>query len=174
MYVDFGCVFQGWFSDAGTTISTGPLDGRADERFRTARDAVRAGAAELRPGVAGSVVQAAMAAHLEAAGIANTFPHGHGLGLAVRDYPLLMPDTGAMIEDDCVSVPANLAMEEGMVVNLEAPIFVPGVHSLHCEETFVITNRGCEHLVPQHRATPLGPPCDDTEPGGMPGDREAS
>jgi Xaa-Pro aminopeptidase len=163
MYADFGCLVNGWFSDSGTTFCTDPLDERADRRFHAAREAVLAGAAQLHPGVAGSAIQAAMAEHLEAAGIVKTFPHGHGLGLTVRDYPLLMPHKGERIEDDCVSVSADLTMEAGMVVNLEAPIFVPGVDSFHCEETFVITTTGCEHLVPQERSAPLGHPLHDFE-----------
>jgi Xaa-Pro aminopeptidase len=108
----------------------------------------------MAPGVRGSVVQAAMQQAMARVGIAATFPHGHGVGLEVRDYPIVMPDTGARIRDDCVDVPADLPFEDGMVVNLEAPVLYRGAFSAHCEQTFVVTADGCRPLVPQDRSEP--------------------
>ena len=88
-------------------------------------------------------------------GISESFPHGHGLGLELRDYPLLMPVNGGVIRDDCVELSADLSLEQGMVVNLEAPVLTPGVRSVHCEQTFVITADGCRPLVPQDRQHPV-------------------
>jgi Xaa-Pro dipeptidase len=53
--------------------------------------------------------------------------HGHGLGLEVRDYPIIVADTGMRIRDDCVDVPADLPFEPRMVVNLEMPLFPRGL-----------------------------------------------
>jgi Xaa-Pro dipeptidase len=155
MYADFGCVADGWYSDSGTTLCVGEPDVGALAEHAAAFECVAAGAAAIAPGVPGSAVQAAMAAAFAERGVTGSFPHGHGLGLSVRDYPVLVPDTGARIRDDCVDVAADLALEPGMVVNLEAPVLTPGVRSVHCERTFVVTATGCEPLLDQPREQPI-------------------
>lgn len=155
MYVDFGCTRGGWFSDSGTTLSVGEPSSTTVEQFEAVRDCVAAGAAGLRPGVAASSVQAAMLATLIERGITESFPHGHGLGVEVRDYPLIMADNGGVIADDCVDVSSDLILEENMVINLEAPLLTPGVRSVHCEQTFVVTAGGCRPLIAQDREAPV-------------------
>jgi Xaa-Pro dipeptidase len=119
------------------------------------RDCVAAGANALRPGRKVSLVQATMQEALAEAGITESFPHGHGVGLEVRDYPVIVPDSGLVIRDDCVELAFDLELEPGMVVNLEAPFFTLGRRSVHCEQTFVITADGCEPLVTQPRDAPI-------------------
>jgi len=65
-------------------------------------------------------------------GITACFPHGHGLGLELRDYPIIVPDTGLRISDDCVDLPADLPLEPGMVINLEVLI------CSHLSDSFVL------------------------------------
>ena len=155
LYADFGVVHAGWFADSGTTLSVGPPAQAAAREHAAVRDCVAAGAAMLGPGRKGSLVQAAMQEALRESGITESFPHGHGVGLAVRDYPLIMPDRGLLIRDECIELPYDLELEPGMVVNLEAPLFTLGVRSVHCEQTFVITAEGCRPLVAQDREAPV-------------------
>lgn len=155
LYIDFGCIYKGWFADSGTTLCLGEPSPEAAGEFAAVRDSVAAGAAAMAPGVRGSAVQDAMQRCLAERGIVDSFPHGHGVGLEVRDYPVLMPDSGALIRDDCVDVPADLPLEAGMVVNLEAPVFRLGERSVHCEQTFVVTEDGCRALIPQDRDEPI-------------------
>ena len=154
-YFDWGCILAGWFSDTGTTLATGELDGAALDEHAAVRDAVATGAAALRPGVRGSAVQAEMRGLLAGRGITACFPHGHGLGIEIRDYPVLVADTGAVIRDDCVEVGADLALEPDMVVNLEVCVLTPGARSVTCERTFVVTGDGSRPLVEQDRESPL-------------------
>ena len=84
-------------------------------------------------------------------------PHGHGVGLEVRDYPIIVADNGLHIKDDCIDIPSDLLLEADMVINLEAPIFMPGVASLHLEETLIVTDSGCQPLTRQSRSTPFIP-----------------
>jgi Xaa-Pro aminopeptidase len=97
-----------------------------------------------------------MARVLEAHGI-SSFPHGHGMGLEPRDYPIIVPDSGLRVRDDCVDEPADLPIEAGMVLNFEAGIFMPGVASLHTEESVLVTEHGCEALIPHDRSFPVVP-----------------
>jgi Xaa-Pro dipeptidase len=159
LYVDFGVIWGGWFSDSGTTVCVGAASERTLEQFAAVRDCVAAGAAALRPGEPASAAAAAMREALGARGITESFPHGHGLGIEVRDYPLIMPDNGGRIADECVSVPSDLILEENMVVNLEAPVLTPGVRSVHCEQTFVLTGNGARPLTRQDREAPVVSTC---------------
>jgi Xaa-Pro aminopeptidase len=154
LYVDFGCIHDGWFSDSGTTLCLGKPTVTSLEQFAAVRDCVSAGAAALRPGRRASRGEAAMRATLAERGIHESFPHGHGIGIEVRDYPLVMADNGRVIRDDCVNLSADLILEKNMVINLEASVFTPGVRSVHCEQTFVITAHGCRALIRQDREAP--------------------
>ena len=154
-YLDFGCINAGWFSDSGLTVCIGECDAATTAQYEAVRDSVAAGARLVRPGTQASSVQEAMVQVLAERGISESFPHGHGLGLEIRDYPVLMPTNGKVIRDDCVELSADLSLEQGMVVNLEAPVLTPGVRSVHCEQTFVITADGCRPLVCQDRQHPV-------------------
>jgi Xaa-Pro aminopeptidase len=113
---------------------------------------IEAGRQQIRPGAKASAVQAAMQQALTERGITNSYPHGHGVGMEVRDYPILAPDTGLRVRDDAVDEPADLPLEENMVINLEAPLFMPGVGSLHIEDTYLVTATGYRPLVAQERS----------------------
>ena len=157
LYVDFGCIYEGAFSDSGTTLTMRePLPTLID-RHRALRECVEAGVEEMTPGAKASAAQAAMWKTLNAHGITASSPHGHGLGLEVRDYPIVVADNGQRIQDDCVDVPSDLPLDVDMVLNLEAMISMPGVGSLHIEKSFVVTPSGSRPLIPQDRTRPVQP-----------------
>ncbi len=154
LYVDFGCIYRYCFSDSGTTLAMQELPAALNERFAALRACMDAGEATLRPGAKASAAADAMAQALHECGITGSFPHGHGVGLEVRDYPVLVPDNGLRVQDDCVDLPSDLSLEENMVLNLEAPLFISGVGSLHIEQSYVVTPQGSRPLVEQHRRRP--------------------
>lgn len=154
MYFDHGCRLRSWFSDTGHTIAFGPPDDACRRRQAAVRDVLRAGAEHLAPGTPASAAAEAMRHALATAGLSG-FPHGHGIGLEVRDYPIVVPDTGLHIEDDFVSRPADLPLEAGMVLNLESAVWAADVTSVHCERSFVICDGGCRPLAEQPRDEPL-------------------
>jgi Xaa-Pro aminopeptidase len=156
--LDYGCVFRGYYSDAGLTVSLAELDGPLAARYEDLRVAItEVGLGAMRPGARASSVHHEMVDFLGSKGIAACFPHGHGLGLELRDYPILVPDSGLRIADGCVDVPADLPLEPDMVVNLEVSIFLPGVGSLEVEITTLVTETGARPFVPQDRAAPVRP-----------------
>lgn len=157
LYVDFGCIYEGTFSDSGTTLTMREPSATLIERHRALRECVAAGVEEMTPGAKSSAAQAAMWKTLNAHGITASSPHGHGLGLEVRDYPIIVADNGQRIQDDCVDVPSDLPLEVGMVLNLEAMISMPGVGSLHIEKSFLVTPYGSRPLIPQDRTRPVQP-----------------
>ena len=157
LYVDFGCIYEGAFSDSGTTLTMCEPSATLIDRHRALWECVKAGVEEMKPGAKASAAQAAMWKTLNAHGITASSPHGHGLGLEVRDYPIIVADNGQRIHDDCVDIPSDLPLEVNMVLNLEAMISMPGVGSLHIEKSFLVTPYGSRPLIPQDRTRPVQP-----------------
>ncbi len=155
LYVDYGCIYRYCFSDSGTTLAMRELPAALNERHAALRACMDAGEEALRPGAKASAAADAMVAALHDRGITACFPHGHGVGLEVRDYPVLVPDNGLRIKDDCVDLASDLTLEADMVLNLEAPLFMPGVGSLHIEQSYVVTPQGSRPLVEQQRRRPV-------------------
>jgi Xaa-Pro aminopeptidase len=154
VYADWGCLYAGYCSDTGTTLAVGELAPDLQHRFDATVASVQAGAGAARPGVLASEVQAVMQASMRDAGISATYPHGHGFGLEVRDYPIVTRPTGRPIHDDVIDTSSDLPLEEGMVFNLEAPVFILGRGSVHTERSFLVTAGGCRPLIDQDRRAP--------------------
>jgi len=157
LYVDFGCVFKHYFSDGGTTLALREPTQELSKHLSLLRSCLEAGAQNLRPGIRSSAVQGEMWRFLNGHGITASSPHGHGLGLEVRDYPILVENNGLHIHDDCVNEPSDLVLEPNMVITLESAIFKPGTASLHIERSFVVTESGARELVEQDRKGPVIP-----------------
>lgn len=158
VYADWGCLDRGYCSDTGTTLFVGEPSAEWLPKFDATVSAVQAGADAAVPGALASDVQAVMRAVMEEGGIVNCYPHGHGFGLQARDYPILSPPSGLTIRDECLEVSSDLPLEEGMVFNLEAPLFVLGHGAVHTERSFVVTAGGAEPLVAQERGAPVAIP----------------
>ena len=157
MMVDFGCIYRRCFSDTGTTFALKELSDPLMRRFEAVRDSVAAGVDAMQPGVRCSAVRGAMWQVLEELELTASYPHGHGVGLDVRDYPTVVADNGLRVSDDCVDVASDMPLEENMVLNLEASMFLPGVGSLQMERSLAVTADGCRDLVPQDRSCPFIP-----------------
>ncbi len=155
LYVDYGCVYQNYISDAGVTLAVGKLSPEMSSRYVVLREVLAVGAERVRAGVAASTVQYAMQTRMERLGHVVGFPHGHGIGMELRDYPIVVPNNGLHIRDDCVDVPSDLPLETDMVINLEASFFMPGAGSLNIEQSFVVTDTGWRPLANQDRSAPL-------------------
>ncbi len=154
--LDVGCTLGGYFADTGITVAAGELSGPLASKYELLRTAIEeVGIAAARPGAAASSVHRAMAEFLAARGIDHCFPHGHGLGLEVRDYPILVPDRGGRLVDECVNRPADLPLEVGNVINLEVVMFLPGQASLEIEITAVIDEHGATPFAHQRRSEPV-------------------
>jgi Xaa-Pro dipeptidase len=154
MFIDYGCIVSGYFSDSGTTLAFSQLLPELERRRGALLSSVQRGAARMRPDVRASIIQEEMMLTLREAGITNCFPHGHGMGLEIRDYPILVPANGLKIQDETITVESDLPLEAGMVINLEAPLFMPAVGALQVEQSFVITADGCRELAQQSRSQP--------------------
>ncbi|HST39073.1 MAG TPA: Xaa-Pro peptidase family protein [Conexibacter sp.] len=151
LFADFGCIFDGYFSDSAATVALAEPEPAVAARYDALRDAVDAGIALAAPGVRASAVQQRMADVLAEHPVVCDPPTGHGLGLEIRDWPVLGPAQGRRIADDCVDVDADLPLEAGMAINLEISAFMPGVASVEVERTVLVTYDGAESLGAGHR-----------------------
>ena len=157
LYIDFACVYQHYFGDSGATLALKKPTDALTERYTALFESVQAAAATLGPGVKASSVCQQMWRVLKSRGVTRLFPHGHGIGLECRDYPIIVTDNGLRITDDCVDEPSDLPLESGMVINLEAGMFTAGVGSIQVEQSFRITEHSSEPLIPQDRSQPFQP-----------------
>jgi Xaa-Pro dipeptidase len=149
--VDFGCIYKGYFSDTAVSIEMPRAPKAMRAKYSDLQACMAAALKCVRPGVRASVVHEAMKSTMAERGITATFPHGHGLGLEIRDYPILVPDNGLRIRDDCVDEPSDLPLEENMVINLEVTVMAPGIGAVEIEQTFVVTANGSRPLIEQDR-----------------------
>jgi Xaa-Pro aminopeptidase len=153
--VDWGCVYEGYFSDTGHSVLLDPSAGDLLAAHSVLAECVELGAGLLRPGNPASLPHLAMMEFLAEHDIRASFPHGHGIGLEVRDLPIIAAPVAKTIRDACVEVDADIEFEAGMVLNLEATILRPGEGGVEVERSFVLTADGCRPLVEQPRERPL-------------------
>ena len=135
IWVDLGCMLDGYCSDIARTFSIG----QPTDRVQTIYDALLAGetaALEFsRPGVTAKDVFNTTIESVREAGLPDYYKQhvGHGIGVETYDPPLLSPN------DDTV-------LEANMVLDIEPPIYILGLGAFHVEDTFVITEDGTQLL----------------------------
>ena len=153
--VDWGCVVGGYHSDTAATLSFGEPRSEVAAAHGLLARCIDEGRRHLRPGVVAPEAREAMSNVLTEAGIEGASPHGHGLGLEIRDLPILDRPVSDCVRDDVIETSAAIPLEPGMVVNLEASRLIPGVGGVAAERTFVVTPGGAEPLVTQRREHPF-------------------
>jgi Xaa-Pro aminopeptidase len=152
-YLDVGARLAHFYSDTGLTLDgAGEPSPRQMNRFTRAREALLAGASALSSGARCSTVYRAMAI------VANSDPalrvQGHGLGLDIRELPLIGPvRTADTVSDETITASADVQLETGMVVNLEVSGFYED-GSVQLEETFAIAPGGGSLVGPRSRDAP--------------------
>lgn len=155
LYVDVGCILDGAVSETGTTLAVGSAGGPWVDEHVAIYAAIAAAAATMTPGVRTSDVYATGRRALDGSPAHDAALQGHGLGAEPRELPFIGSLADAVLEDECVAEGGDIALEEGMVINLEATLSRHGDRSVGVERTFVIAASGAELVVPQDRRLPL-------------------
>ncbi len=103
------------------------------EMWHAARGALDHAMDELRPGLSIGAFDSTVRELMAEKGY--SYPHhtGHGVGTSVHEWPRLVPDEGALIE-------------ENMVLMVEPGSYVPGLGGLRTEFMLRVTATGCENL----------------------------
>jgi Xaa-Pro aminopeptidase len=143
LLLDFSVVLHGYRGDCANTFLPGGGTPKPHENaaFRLCLEAIAAGEAALRPGVAARGVDAAVRAALRGHEAIGGFSGhvGHGLGTGHPEAPFLVPGS------DEVLAP-------GDVVTLEPGLYRPGSLAMRYERNYLVTNDGFDTLS-GHRLT---------------------
>ncbi len=136
LMLDAGAVCGGYFCDFDRNYAVGRADEAVRRAHATLHRATEAGIAAARPGATAEAVHAAIARAIEAEG-GTPLPgrHGHGLGLALTEWPSLMPGDRTVLRAGMV-----LAIEPGLALG-------PG-RILVQEDNVVLREGGAERLSP--------------------------
>ena len=140
--IDMGARYEGYCADLTRTI----VVGKPDESFWRIYDIVLRAqlAAEegVRPGMTGAEVDAIARDIIAEAGHGENFGHslGHGVGLAVHEYP----HVGAGADDP---------LEEGMVFTVEPGIYLSDWGGVRIEDIVVLENGRARVMSKAHKLT---------------------
>ncbi|TET13091.1 aminopeptidase P family protein [Candidatus Aerophobetes bacterium] len=137
LWIDFGIIRQGYFGDISRTTIVGPSTEQqrklCEVVFKSHQDAVKM----IKPGAKiADVVKAARRVPHESGYKEYVMGDylGHGIGVTLDDYPVIVPDEPTEIK-------AN------MVLNIDPKLFVPGVGGARLEDTYLVTPEGVEKLI---------------------------
>lgn len=136
--LDFGCMFEGYYSDFARSVLVGNRVVVSEQRtvYRVVLDSVQKVIAHIRPGVRCPTLDHIARSVIREAGYgAYEYKHflGHGIGMSVWEFP--------MIGEGC-----EAELKPGMVINVEPGIFKPGVGGIRIEETVLVTESDHEIL----------------------------
>ncbi len=127
--IDMGAKYDGYCADLTRTIVVGEPDEKFAGVYNKVLEAQIEAEEQVRPGMTGQEVDAISRDIIADAGYGDNFGHslGHGVGLAVHEYPRVGP-TG---ED---------AIEDGMVFTIEPGIYLSGWGGVRIEDIVVMEN----------------------------------
>jgi Xaa-Pro aminopeptidase len=150
--LDVGCLYRSCISDTGVTVAFSPPTREVEEEYAILLACLETGAEKLRPGQRVLDIYKEMRAVVDGTVVAGSQPQGHGLGQEPKELPFISAVGGQCLTDECVDLDANVALEEGMVINLEFPFELSGKRWFQIERTFVIRSAGAEPISAQDRS----------------------
>src|SRR5208337_1780684 len=101
---DFGCRYRGYCCDESCTVIVGRATEEQRRVYGIVKDAHDRAIEQVRPGVKLAAIDAAAREHINLAGHGAHFGHGtgHGVGLAVHEWPVVGKDSPDVAEEGMV------------------------------------------------------------------------
>jgi Xaa-Pro aminopeptidase len=132
---DFGARYQGYCSDESCTVVAGQATEEEKHIYSIVKDAHDKAIEQVKPGVKLAEIDAAARDYINQAGHGEHFGHGtgHGVGLAVHEWPTVGKDSRDVAE-------------AGMVFTIEPGIYIPEWGGVRIEDMVLVTPDGCEVL----------------------------
>lgn len=128
--VDIGSRFDGYYSDVASSAIGGKPTPKQRDTYGKLRDAQRNTIAQMKPGVRACDVYDYCLKAFNERGLTLTMPHiGHGLGIAIHEYPMIEP--GNVTE-----------LRAGMMINIEPGYEEAGVGGYALEDLVHVTPSG--------------------------------
>ncbi|UHA74745.1 M24 family metallopeptidase [Paenibacillus sp. 481] len=140
--VDIGCCIDGYVIDQTRTLVIGQLDEDLQRAYDVASSILRATEAALKPGTSceslyehalNMAAEAGLSAHFMGYGADQVKFLGHGIGMEIDEWPVLARGF-------------TQTLQPGMVIAVEPKFTFPGRGVVGIEDTYVITDDGCEKL----------------------------
>ncbi|GBD29135.1 putative dipeptidase PepE [bacterium HR32] len=139
VFVDIGCMWNGYFADVGRTVVCGEPSAEQRRVYRAVYEANRAGLEALRPGATNREVADRIRAEARRHGLEQHFLTlfiGHGIGVGSNEPPYV----GEVFPDA-----EEVVLEPGMVFAMEPLIWVPDVPGgggVRLEDMVLVTESG--------------------------------
>lgn len=132
---DFGSRYRGYCCDETCTVAVGRATEEQQHIYGIVKDAHDRAIAQVKPGARLAAIDAAAREIIDQAGHGEHFGHGtgHGVGLAVHEWPVVGKDSQDVAE-------------QGMVFTIEPGIYIPGWGGVRIEDMVLVTADGCEVL----------------------------
>ncbi|AHF58010.1 M24 family metallopeptidase [Spiroplasma eriocheiris] len=139
--IDFGCVYQGYYSDMTRTLAVGEISSQLQEIYEVVQTAQRLGVQAIAPGVKASDIHRICYDYINQKGYGEYFVHqtGHGVGLEVHEAPR-------------IATYDNTPLQAGMVVTVDPGIYLPNVGGVRIEDDILVTTNGFEYLTKHSHA----------------------
>ena len=157
--IDVGVVKDGWVADAAITVPIGEIDPEARKLLDVTKDALFAGAEQMRPGNHLGDVSAAIQRRVEADGLSiiRTLV-GHGIGRSMHEDPQVPnfgePGKGPLLEEGMVLAIEPMVNAGDALVRMGddgwAVYSQDGSLAAHFEFTVAVTADGPRILTPWH------------------------
>lgn len=124
--VDLVPCLNGYWGDSCNTVIMGKPSSTVQHVFGVVRDALEAGTAAIRPGLAASELDTIIRDRIRTAGY--DYPHhtGHGLGVTYHEEPRIVPGN-------------DRALEPGMVIALEPGVYGAEGIGMRLEHVVLVT-----------------------------------
>ncbi len=128
--IDMGAKYEGYCSDLTRTVFVGEPDDKFRKIYDIVLQAQLAAEEQVTAGMSGKDADAIARDIIADAGHGDDFGHslGHGVGLAVHEFPHLGPTA----EED--------TLEDGMVFTIEPGIYLPGWGGVRIEDIVALEN----------------------------------
>jgi Xaa-Pro dipeptidase len=134
--LDLWVTTKGYWADTCRTFVIGGEPSSDQNRIlNLLKQALTAGAEELKPGNTAAVVYEAVYSVIDDAGYGSKFPHhgGHCVGLDAWEPPFIIPGS-------------HERLKEGEVCALEPGVYIPEIGGMRIEDDYLITSSGGKSL----------------------------